>query len=358
MKIALLTCRDFIIPGGAERLEIDMAIALNATIVCLNVDPGFYSVYPVSKKVRFLELKKSLPKEPMKQIFGMLLFRRLRLPYDFFIIMDDMALRYLVHPVCHVYYMHTPRRVFYDMYYPSIREYPLGKKIIMIGILNFFRYLDQRFIQKHVVNIACNSHNTRNRIWKAYQRDANVLYPPVHTEIYRNEYYGDFWLSVTRVDKWKRIEIQIETFRLLPAKKLVVAGKIYPQYIKITKNAPENVIFLNTVSDETLLKLYSTCRGFLTTAIDEDFGITPLEAMASGKPVVAVKEGGYLESVVDGITGLLVAPEPTAIATAIEVIDNNPEEFSSKCRKRSEKFDYHVFKEQLITYVRTLQCRD
>lgn len=353
MKIALLTCRDFIIPGGAERLEIDIARALDATIVCLSVDSHFFQVYPISQEVHFHQLMRKLPYEPLKQLLGMNLFRNVSLPYEFFIVMDDMALRYLVHKVFHVYYMHTPRRVFYDMYYPSINELSGIKKPFMISILNLFRFLDQRFVKKYVTNIACNSHNTRNRIWKTYQRDAKVLYPPVHLNEYHNSEYGDFWLSVTRVDKWKRIELQIETFRLLPSKKLIVAGKIYPRYEKIVNSAPKNVIFLNTVSDERLFQLYSTCRGFITTAIDEDFGITPLEAMASGKPVVAVKEGGYLETVVDGMTGLLVGPEPEEIASAIRKIDENPEEYASNCVHRAELFDYHIFKDQLITYVRT-----
>lgn len=353
MKIAILTCRDFIIPGGAERLEIDIAIALKATIVCLTVDSHFFEVYPVAKEVTFYQIKRKLPNEPFKQILGMNLFRKLKLPYDFFIIMDDMALRYLIHPVPHIYYMHTPRRIFYDMYYPSIKEFSLIKKLFMIFTLNFFRFLDQRFIRKNVMNIACNSHNTRNRIWKFYQRNATVLYPPVHIEQYSNKNYGDFWLSVTRVDKWKRIELQMDAFRMMPSKKLIIAGKIYPQYKKLVQNAPNNVIFLNVVNDETLSELYSTCRGFITTAIDEDFGITPLEAMASGKPVVGVKEGGYLETVIEGTTGLLVAPETEEIVHAVKEIDKNPALFSTNCRKRAELFDYQIFKEKLITYVHT-----
>jgi glycosyltransferase involved in cell wall biosynthesis len=354
MRIALLSCREFKIPGGAERLEIDIALALNASIVCLDVDPEFQKIYPISQSVTFHPLKHRLPGEPYKQFLGMLLFRRIKLDYDFFIIMDDMSLRYLTHRVPHIYYMHTPRRILYDMYYPSINEYHFLKKYVMIIILSIVRYCDRKFVCKYVENIACNSHNTRNRIWKTYQRDAKVLYPPVHLKTDRKETSGDFWLSVTRVDKWKRVELQLEVFKLIPQIKLVIVGKVYPKYKNIIKNAPSNVIFLDTVNDKELDNLYASCRGFLTTAIDEDFGITPLEAMAVGKPVVAVKEGGYLETVVDGVTGLLVGPVPQDIADAITYIDKNPEKFSYQCKKRAELFEYNIFQEELKKYWMTI----
>lgn len=353
MKIAILTCRDFKIPGGAERLEIDMAIALDATIVCLSVDPEFREMYPLAREVTFHPLHRVLPGEPFKQLLGMHLFRHLTLPYDFFIVMDDMALRYLVNQVPHMYYMHTPRRIFYDMYYPAIREYPIGERMFMRVVLSFFRYLDQRFVAKHVKNIACNSHNTRNRIWKAYQREATVLYPPVHTELYENKGYTDYWLAVTRVDKWKRIELLIETFRLLPDIPLIIAGKIYPQYRELVIHAPDNVTFLDSVNDKDLISLYSLCRGFVTTAIDEDFGITPVEAMASGKPVVAVREGGYQETVVDGRTGILVAPDKDELAGAISDIDRDPSQYAREARKRAEQFRHEIFKEAVTRFVNT-----
>lgn len=353
MKIAILSCRNFIYPGGAERLEIDMALSLNATIVCLNLDQNFKRIYPKANAVNFFTLNKNLPEEPFKQIFGMNLFRHLRLNFDFFIVMDDMALRFLKKPVPHIYYMHTPRRVFFDMYYPTLTSYSIFKKMYMIPILSIFRLLDQRFVKKYVKNIACNSHNTRNRIWKAYDREAMVIYPPVHCEQYSDQGDHGFWLSVNRVDKWKRIELQIETFKLLPDKKLLIAGRIYPEFKQIADNSPDNVIFLDSISDEELLSLYSQCTGFLTTAIDEDFGITPLEAMASGKPVVAVREGGYQETIVDGHTGLLVSPDPHELAEAIRNIDKDPSIFSDAARNRAEMFDYKIFKEKLVTYVHT-----
>ncbi len=355
MSIAILCCLEFSIPGGAERFFIDMAIALDATIVCLKYDPRLENIYPRARNVRFHSLNLTLPPEPLKQIAGMHLFRHLHLEYDFFIVTDDMALRYLVQGVPHCYFMLTPRRALFDMYYQTLADLHPIKRWAFIPILNIFRFLDRRFVQKHVKNTAGISHNVRNRIWKAYQKHAMVIYPPIHAEDYPNNGYADFWLSVSRVDKWKRIELQVEAFRLMPDKKLKIAGKIYPGYESLVLSAPSNVEFLGMVSDEELITLYSTCRGFLTTAIDEDYGLTPLEAMACGKPVVATKEGGYLETVIDGYTGLLVAPVSEDICAAIVRIDQDPSRYAKASCEQASRFDYKLFKEQLSTYVQILE---
>jgi len=354
MRIAILSCLDFTVPGGAERFFIDMATALDATIVCLNYNPRLGDCYPLAHGVKFQPLNVSLPAEPLKQLVGMHLFRSLNLDYDFYIATDDMALRFLIHDQPHCYVMLTPRRALYDMYYQTLADLPRLRRLVYIPILSLFRYLDRRFVLKHVSNIAAISHNVRNRIWKTYQRQAYVLYPPIHLENYQNLGYGDYWLSVSRVDKWKRVELQIEAFRDMPDKKLKIAGRIYPAFEYLTKSAPPNVEFLGAVTDQELIELYGSCRGFLTTAIDEDYGLTPLEAMACGKPVVATKEGGYLETVIDRYTGLLVAPDPKEICEAIRLIDHNPNHYADASREQASQFDYKLFKEQLSTYVDTL----
>ena len=354
MRIAILSCLDFVTPGGAERFFIDMAAALDATIVCLKYDPNLGELYNQAKSVRFSPLNRNLPAEPFRQLAGMLLFRSLNLDYDFYIVTDDMTLRYLVHKVPHCYFMLTPRRALYDMYYQTLDDLPVLKRWMYIVVLTVFRYLDRRFVKKYVRNIAGISHNVRNRIWKTYQRHATVLYPPIHAASNHNNGYGDFWLSVSRVDKWKRTELQIEAFRQMPDKCLKIAGRIYPGYEHLKQNAPPNVEFLGIVGDAELEKLYGSCRGFLTTAIDEDYGLTPLEAMACGKPVVATKEGGYLETVIDGYTGILVSPDPMAIREAVCEIDRDPGRYEEAARRQAELFDYNLFKEQLATYVRTL----
>ena len=351
MRIAILSCLDFQVPGGAERFFIDLAMALDATIVCLSVHENLFSLYPDAKKVHFSPLNIHLPREPLRQISGMNIFKRLRLDYDFYIATDDMALRFLKKNRPHLYYMLTPRRALYDMAYPTLEPMPVGKKQVYALLLWLFRSLDRRYVKRHVREIACISHTVRTRIWKAYQRPAKVIYPPIHVEKYKNQGSGDFWLSVSRIDKWKRIDLQVDAFRTLPDKSLLIAGRVYPEYESLVSAAPQNVRFLGPVSDEELIALYEKCRGFITTAIDEDYGLTPLEAMACGKPVIGVCEGGYQETILQGSTGLLVEPEVEELAKAVCTIDENPDIFAQEARRRAEQFDYKIFKEQIVTYV-------
>jgi glycosyltransferase involved in cell wall biosynthesis len=351
MKIAILSCNQFAVAGGAERLIFDMSRALGADIVAPFFSDELIRNYGGDNGVHLIPLNKTLPGEPFRQVAGMKIFSQSSLDYDFFICTDDMSLRYLRHNVPHFYYVLTPRRAMYDMYYPFLDDYGPLNRIGYVGALNMFKFFDRRFVRKHVEHIACISHTVRTRICKIYERNAEVIYPPVHTNDYVNRPSEGFWLSVGRVDKWKRIPLQVEAFRNMPEKTLLVAGHIYPRLKMVVEHAPSNVKFIGTCDDTRLRDLYSRCEGFITTAIDEDFGITPLEAMASGKPVVATKEGGYLETVADGYTGILTSPDTISICDAVRKISEDPSVYSRACIRRSALFDYSVFEKTMKNYL-------
>ena len=147
--------------------------------------------------------------------------------------------------------------------------------------------------------------------------------------------------------------MQIDAFRQMPDKKLLVIGDCgrgdvaegYADQIK--KNLPPNVSIISNVSENDLIEYYARCRGFITTALDEDFGMTVVEAMASGKPVIAVKEGGYLESVVDGKTGTFIDCNPGSIVKAVESISDSGPLFKEACLEQSKKFDVAIFLKEM-----------
>jgi glycosyltransferase involved in cell wall biosynthesis len=348
LRIALLYCGNFHVIGGAERFILDVAKAVNADIICPSFNEETINNYDPERKIKFVSLNKHLPSEPLRQIFGIWMYKNLKLDYDFYIAMDDMSLHFLRPDVPHLYYMLTPRRAYYDMYRETLKNHGIIMKSIYTIGLNLFAAYDRYIVGKNVKNIVCISHNVRNRIRQAYQRDVPVIYPPIHTEMYHNSPSEGYWLSVGRVDKWKRIELQVESFRKMPNKRLIIVGKISPNCEKIVQYAPDNIIFLTNVSEQKLIDLYSKCEGFITTAIDEDFGLTPIEAMASGKPIVATKEGGYLETVIDGHTGILVAPNVNDIVGAIKTISSkDTTKYISPCHIQASNFDYILFKEKL-----------
>jgi glycosyltransferase involved in cell wall biosynthesis len=147
----------------------------------------------------------------------------------------------------------------------------------------------------------------------------------------------------------KRIELQIEAFRKMPEERLIIVGGYAPgdhasHYAeKIKQTLPWNVILCGEIPEERLRDLYSRCKAHICTALDEDYGLTPLEAMASGKAVVAVNEGGYKETVTE-LTGFLVNPEVKAIMNAVRSVAENPSRFKDACIARSQEFNLIQFR--------------
>jgi glycosyltransferase involved in cell wall biosynthesis len=353
LKIAIFGCSDFSIVGGGERFTFDIARALDATIISYGSEEDLDRTYPCDD-IKFKFMNKKVPPEPFKHLYCKWVYATYKPDeeYDFYIVMDDMSMCYLVNDVPHMYLMFTPNRAMYDMNTYVLNEKKgLAKPIYTVG-LAVFRQIDKWFVNRYVKNIVGISHIVRNRIYKAYLRNSDVLYPCIDVSKFHHAPHNNYWLSCNRVDKWKRVELQVEAFRQLPDMKLKVAGSIYPEYEELVANAPDNVEFLGVVSEDELTDLYANCTGFLTTAIDEDFGITPLEAMASGKPVVATREGGYMETVIHGHTGIMVGPNADEIAEAILALSIEPEQYKDECIKQAAKFDYSKFEKQINKIVR------
>jgi glycosyltransferase involved in cell wall biosynthesis len=356
MKIAVFGSELNII-GGGERVELDMVKALDADLIVANYDQNLINHF--DKKVNIISLDKQLSQTlPFSTISAIKFFKTVNMgdKYDFFIGEGLSAFALKKHKPGLLYF-HTPPRELYDMYYLVTENQKNSIRSFMSKAwCNSYRIMDRRFIKKHINYIACNSHNVRNRIYKIYLKEASVVYPSIDVKAYYCKSPEEYWLSVNRLHHWKRIELQIETFRRLPNRVLKIVGNIErtPYVEKIMASAPNNVEFLGKVSEEELRDLYSRCEGHITTAIDEDFGLTPVEAMASGKPVVAVKEGGYLETVLDGITGKLVSPRVDALVEAVSEISKSPENYRENCTKRAKLFDYSVFKECINMLVKDI----
>ena len=254
-----------------------------------------------------------------------------------------------------LWYVHSPLNELWQ-FKDYIRENILAPwKRIPFDIWTWANRKLTRRYAKHVGKWVCNSENTRGRILKFYGEEAEVICPPVDVSLYGNRPSKGYWLSVNRLITHKRIEIQMEAFARLPEERLVLVGSYekgarqFEEYRgKMESIRPQNVGIRSWVSDSELRTLYAECKGFITTARDEDFGMTAVEAMASGKPVIAPREGGYRESVIDGRTGALIdAVDARKLELAIRKInaelEKDPDSYRDACRKQAEKFDTKIF---------------
>jgi glycosyltransferase involved in cell wall biosynthesis len=348
--------------GGAEIVALTLAKELNADIYTTNIDKeniekmGFSlnNIYSIGK----------VPNNaPFKHQMTYNLFKRLSLKkkYDFYIIDGDWAMVSAKKHKPNLWYCYSPIREIWDMYYSTRKKVPHLLKPIFDLWVKHHRKNNYENIQ-HVNNIIAISKNVKKRIKKYLNRDSIIIYPPTQTNGYHYGKSGDFWLSITRLISHKRADIQVNAFKLLPKENLILVGsyeqsrhfKEYANYIKKIK--PSNVKLISWADDKTIKKLYSECKGFITTARDEDFGMTPVEAMASGKMVIAPNEGGYKETIINKKTGSLINDITSQkLANTIKIINaelkKDPNKYKVACQKQAKNFDTKIFIKKIKKFI-------
>lgn len=349
MRVAIL--HDFMSSiGGGEKLALTLARALDGDVYTTDLKQETVSKLGFDD-VEITDLGLLPNKPPLKQIYASLKFRGF-LPkknYDFYVFSGNWSHHAARKLRPNLLYCHTPVRAFYDLREWTIENLDNGFQRMAAKVwVATHKWLNERSI-RNVENIVVNSENVKRRVGRYYRRDATVIHPPVPTEKFRFTEVGDFWLSVNRLYPEKRIDLQIEIFRKLPDEKLKIVGGFAlgdhsKSYMSRLGDVPQNVEFLGSVDQENLADLYSRCKGFLATAVDEDFGMTPVEAMASGKIALVTDEGGYRETIADGETGWLLPPDADAFAEKIGGLTKEElEGMRQSCVERSKLFSEEAF---------------
>ncbi len=267
----------------------------------------------------------------------------------------------------HLSYCHTPMRYAWSGYEAYFSRLGGAAKWFFPHLVEYLRRWDNE-ANRGVHDFIANSHTVAERIRNYYGRQAEVLYPPVDTEFYRsrNERISDYYLMVTAFAPYKRVDAAVEAFgRLGRPLKVVGEGQDFDRIRALGK---PNVEFLGHQDDETIRELYAGCRAFILPG-EEDFGITPIEAQACGRPVIALGAGGALETVV-GVnaqeyeappgfipwnetgdeeavpTGMFFSgSEPTDIEKAVVAFEKMEDQFSPEAaRRQAERFARENFK--------------
>lgn len=355
--------------GGAEIVDLIMARELGAHIYTTNIN---------KEKIEKMGFKTSnifsigqIPiNAPYRQEAAYWKFRKLNLgkKYDFYIIAGDWAMSSAINHRPNLWYVYSPKREIWDLY-KYVRKEIVPAKFFLDVNKYFFdcwvfarRILDKLDANK-MQKIVSISKNVRQRVKKYLKKDSLVIYPPTETNKYFYKPPKNYWLSVNRLINHKRVDLQLRAFANLPSENLIIVGSYensahflgYAGFCQKIK--PKNVEIKSWISDKELLELYANCKGFITTSMEEDFGMNVVEAMASGKTVIAPNEGGYKETVIDGKTGILIDEiNHEKLAGAIKKmgreIKKNPLKIKKTCMERAEKFDIKIFIEKIKNEIR------
>lgn len=247
----------------------------------------------------------------------------------------------------HICYCLTPSRFLWDDSQKFMEEfsYPVLIKKILPPLISYLRLWD-REASYRVDEFLAISDFVKERIKKYYLRDSRLIYPPVNIDkFYISKNIGNYFFMAGRLVSYKRFDIVIEAFNKLGwPLKIAGVGSEMKRLKKITKG---NIEFLGLVTDDKLAQLYSEAKAFIFPQ-EEDFGITPLEAMASGCPVIAYRGGGAVETVVEGKTGVFFNKQtPESLIGSLigfEKLKFEPE----ICLNQASRFSIDIFKESII----------
>jgi glycosyltransferase involved in cell wall biosynthesis len=356
--------------GGAERLMIDLKKHLGCDfwVGGLNVDtwspqnnlnPFVDDLFKSQGKVNYLHKDSKIPVwRVIKRLFNLKFNPKVGNMNQYDIIIFSFGNIFflpqrLSSKVFTIGYCHTPPRYATDQKLKATNKFnPFLRPFFNVFATWILRQWTKSFDSMDY-KIA-NSKNIMQRVVKYTGISADeVIFPPVDIDRFQYISDGDYYLSYARLEEVKRIPLILEAFKLNPDKKLVIcSGGPMENYVKdfIKENNLTNIQFLGRVSDQKLAELVGNCFAGIYIPEDEDAGMTQLELMAAGKPVIGVREGGLLETIVAGKHGLLLPANPTVkdLSSAIKHLDlATVRSMKSDCIAQAKLFSSTVFLDKI-----------
>ncbi len=251
----------------------------------------------------------------------------------------------------HVCYCHSPPRYLWELHETYLRQTgglgTLGRAVFR-AVTPYVRSFDRKAAAR-VTHFIANSHFVRQRIQSAYGRDSVVIHPPVDVDGFQHGRSAeDFYLIVAELVAYKRVDLAIDAFNQL-GKRLVVLGD-GPEGAALRARAKPNIEFLGRQPVAALRDRFERCRAFIYPQI-EDFGITAVEAQAAGRPVLAFRQGGALETVIAGKTGFFFDEQtPESLAACVEEFEGQSLS-AAACRANAERFRPESFREGIRQFL-------
>lgn len=356
LKIAIV--HDFLHGlGGAERVTLALSgIFPDAPIYTLIYTPKLAPYFEGRRiVVSYLQRYSRLPAKSLLPFYAQAIEQFDFSDFDVVVSSSHSFAKNIITPAdtLHIAYIHSPMRYVWDTWHSYLKQQRLGPAVegTMRNILSKIRIWD-RLGSSRVDIFVANSKNVHNRIRKYYRRDSQVIYPPVDVEkISPRKEHKDYFLVVSRLSYYKRVDLAVEACRELNVPLVVIGTGEQGTHLK--QLAGEKTKILGWVDDDEKIKYLQNCRALIFPG-EEDFGIVPVEAMAAGKPVIAFEKGGLLETVVDGKTGVFFN-EPTvdSLKRALRLFIVKEKSFDYKAiRRHAEKFSKKIFQDKILDLVK------
>jgi glycosyltransferase involved in cell wall biosynthesis len=250
----------------------------------------------------------------------------------------------------HICYCHSPMRYIWNMYHDYRQRVGLFKKMIMPPLAHYIRMWDT-VTAARVHHFVANSLGVSRRIETYYGRKADVIYPPVDVSSFKPapaSEIGDHYLMVGELVPYKRPDLAIEAFNLTGKKLIVIGEGEMERRLRMTSSP--NITFMGRQPFDVLRQHYARCKAVIFPG-EEDFGIVPVEALASGRPVIAFGKGGATETIEEGRSGVFFREATVnALIDAIERLDNIDIDAVNLVQKASQ-FNIDRFERSFGTYV-------
>ncbi len=339
--------------GGGERLVLNLARRLGADIFTGYIEKE-KTFETTGIKITDLGVSRRLP-AGLRHMALARKFEKFVFPdYDCYIFSGVWCITASRNNHPNVFYCHTPPRYMYDMKDYFIKSSSPIKRIALKQLISYWRPKDKKYMNFFDV-ICSNSENVKARIKKSYgsrvYKKCQVVYTGIDTKRFYIRKSEGFYLATQRLDKLKRVELIISAFKKMPEKRLIVTGTgPEEKNLKNLASGCRNIEFAGNVDEKTLLDLYARCRAVISAPVNEDLGLTAIEAQAAGKPVVAVKEGGLLETVIEGKTGVFFKPDAGSLIRAIDALERKKWNERSII-KNAKRFDIEAFKKTMTKMV-------
>ncbi|MEK7506967.1 MAG: glycosyltransferase [Patescibacteria group bacterium] len=354
MKIALV--HDWLLGiGGAEKvLKAFHEIFPQAPVYVLFHDPGFTNQFLPGVDIRPTFLQKAYETfngHKLLAPFLPLAVESIDLAaYDVVISTAQFSKGLILKPkTSHINYCASPTRQVWDWQAEYRQESRAPKS--WLALFQHLTRLWDRHASTRVDYYIANSQNTRQRIYKYYHRDATVIYPPIdlpHSPITYHLEPRTYFLIVSRLFKHKNIHLAVKAFSKLEWPLIVIGDGPEKKRLQRLANRSADIVFLGQQPDRVVQEYYNNCLAFVMPQ-EEDFGIAPIEAMSCGKPVLALKKGGALEYIEEGINGeFFEDPCEEMLANgARQLKENLPSYNPEQIKRTAERFGKERFKKEI-----------